>query len=77
MYPGLGALHTIFLRYHNYVAGELADRHKSWDNDQLFYTARKIVIAVLQHIIYNGIVGTQFLLYLGVFVVFSATQRLL
>ena len=52
----------MFVRYHNYVAGQLAGKHETWDNDQLFNYARKIVIAVLQHITYNGIIRTQFLL---------------
>ena len=53
-YPGLGALHTIFMRYHNYIAGELAEQHLDYDDETLFQEARKIVIAVLQRITYNG-----------------------
>ncbi|KAK7508442.1 hypothetical protein BaRGS_00000008, partial [Batillaria attramentaria] len=48
VYPGLGALHTIFMRYHNYIAGELAENNESWDDETLFQVARKIVIAVMQ-----------------------------
>ena len=54
VYPGLGALHTIFMRYHNYVAGELAASHTDYDDEKLFQEARKIVIAVIQSITYNG-----------------------
>ena len=54
VYPGLGALHTIFMRYHNYVAEELAAGHSDYDDEKLFQEARKIVIAVLQRITYNG-----------------------
>ncbi|KAK7110843.1 hypothetical protein V1264_014654 [Littorina saxatilis] len=53
VYPGLGALHTIFMRYHNYVAGELETNNPTWTNDDLFNYARKIVIAVLQHITFD------------------------
>ena len=55
VYPGLGALHTIFLRYHNYIAEELAKTYS--DDDEIFYLARKIVIAVLQKITYKGRTG--------------------
>ena len=54
VYPGLGALHTIFMRYHNYVAGELSATHTDYDDEKLFQEARKIVIAVIQSITYNG-----------------------
>ena len=54
VYPGLGALHTIFMRYHNYVAEELAASHSDYDDEKLFQEARKIVIAVIQSITYNG-----------------------
>lgn len=54
VYPGLGALHTIFMRYHNYVAEELAASHTDYDDETLFQEARKIVIAVIQSITYNG-----------------------
>ncbi|KAL8579057.1 hypothetical protein ACOMHN_035996 [Nucella lapillus] len=49
-YPPLGAMHTMFLRYHNHIAGELARVHPDYDEDTLFQEARKIVIAVLQRI---------------------------
>ena len=55
VYPGLGALHTIFMRYHNYIAEELAATYS--DDDEIFYLARKIVIAVLQKITYKGRTG--------------------
>ena len=54
VYPGLGALHTIFARYHNYLAEELATVHPDYDDEELFQQARKIVIAVLQRITYFG-----------------------
>ena len=54
VYPGLGALHTIFMRYHNYVAGELSATHTDYDDETLFQEARKIVIAVIQRITYGG-----------------------
>ncbi|XP_076461680.1 salivary peroxidase/catechol oxidase-like [Babylonia areolata] len=50
VYPPLTALHTMFVRYHNYVAQQLALTHPEYDDEVLFQEARKIVIAVLQRI---------------------------
>ena len=52
VHPALGATHTIFVRYHNYIAEELAKTYS--DDDEIFNLARKIVIAVLQKITYDG-----------------------
>jgi len=46
------ALSTMCVREHNRVAGELARRHGSWDDDRLFETARIIMIRnVLQIVV--------------------------
>ncbi|XP_055956011.1 chorion peroxidase [Patella vulgata] len=50
--PGLAALHTAFLRFHNQIASRIADtRH--WSDEEIFQETRKIVAAVLQHITYS------------------------
>jgi len=49
----LTALHTIFARQHNYLAEILSRLNPHWNDEQLFQTARQIVIAQLQHITYN------------------------
>ena len=49
----LTALHTIFARQHNYLAQILSRLNPRWTDEQLFQTARQIVIAQLQHITYN------------------------
>lgn len=47
------ALHTVFVREHNRLCDELADRDASWDDEELFQRARKIVGAEMQAITYN------------------------
>ena len=49
----LSGMHTLFMREHNRVAKQLALVNPSWSDDQLFNEARKIVIGIYQHIIYN------------------------
>lgn len=49
----VGALHTILLREHNRVATVLSDKNPLWSDTVLFYEARRIVIAQIQHITYN------------------------
>ncbi|CAH0626859.1 unnamed protein product [Chrysodeixis includens] len=39
-----------FVRFHNYIAKELAAINPGWDDDTLFYTAREINIAASQQI---------------------------
>ncbi|XP_069122308.1 peroxidase-like [Argopecten irradians] len=51
--PNLGAVHLLWVREHNRVVKILASHNPSWDDDRLFYEGRKIVIAMMQHIVYN------------------------
>jgi hypothetical protein len=52
---GLTALHTLFVREHNYWADRLArrHRHRRWSGEQIYQTARRIVGAELQAISYR------------------------
>jgi hypothetical protein len=47
---GLATLHTLFLREHNRLARGLEKINAHWTDEILFQTARKILIAELQHV---------------------------
>ena len=44
---------TLFLREHNRIANELARINPRWDDNRLFFEARKILIGIYQNIIYS------------------------
>ena len=50
---GLAALHTLFLREHNRLAGEISENYPAMTGDQIYEIARKIVGAQMQVITYN------------------------
>ena len=50
---GLTAMHTLFMREHNRLAGMLADNNPTWSDEELYQTSRKIVGAEMQAITYN------------------------
>ncbi|KAK6175367.1 hypothetical protein SNE40_013844 [Patella caerulea] len=52
VFPGLTALHTLFVRLHNHIADRL-DANNDWDSETLFQETRKIIIALMQKITYE------------------------
>ena len=50
---GLAAMHTLFVREHNRLAGLLEENNPTWDDEALYQTARKIVGAQMQAITYK------------------------
>lgn len=51
--PHLTAMHTLWMREHNRVAGLLAVVNPHWDDERTFQEARKIVTASIQHVTYG------------------------
>ena len=49
----LASMHTLFVREHNRLAGELAVAHPDWTDDELYNRARQINIAQYQSVVYN------------------------
>lgn len=53
--PYITTLYTIFLRSHNRIAKELKKAHdNSWNDEQLFQSARRINTAIYQKIVYQN-----------------------
>ena len=50
---GLTSMHTIFLRLHNQLAFSLSKENPFWSDDIIYHEARRILIAILQHIVYD------------------------
>lgn len=51
--PELASLHILFVREHNRIADEAAQRHPEWTDEELYQFARRVVIAELQKITYD------------------------
>ena len=51
--PGLVLYHVVWVREHNRLAAELAKINPDWGDEQLFQSARNILVAELQHITYT------------------------
>lgn len=50
---GLVGVQTLFLRQHNRIATRLAALNPKWNDTIIFYEARKILLGIYQHIIFN------------------------
>ena len=60
---GLAGVQTLFLREHNRIATKLASVNTWMNDEQLFNEARRILIGIYQHIVYNEWVRKKCLFY--------------
>lgn len=51
--PHLAIIHSLFVRWHNYIAGQLAAVNPHWDDERLYQEARRINIAFYQNIVFE------------------------
>ncbi|XP_055887034.1 peroxidasin homolog [Biomphalaria glabrata] len=49
----LTAFHTLWMRQHNHIATGLQRINPHWDGNKIFFEARKIIGAIIQHISYK------------------------
>lgn len=56
---GLTAMHTLWVREHNYWADRLSAENPSWSDEKIYQEAREMVTAEVQHITYNEFLPTM------------------
>lgn len=51
--PGLTAIHTMLMRFHNFIVGQLAQQNRHWNDERLYQQGRRILGAIMQRVTYN------------------------
>lgn len=75
-------MHTLLLKEHNHIARKLAEVNQHWNDDRLFDEARRILIALYQHISYYEwlpmLIGKTMIIFITLPAAFSKiTQSLM
>lgn len=52
-FPTLTLLHSVWVRYHNIIAEQLALLNKHWSENRLYQETKRIITALYQNIVYN------------------------
>jgi peroxidase len=58
--PTLACMHILFIREHNFQANKVAAANPSFNDEQIFQAARRVVIAEMQHITIDEFVPALF-----------------
>ncbi|CAC5417196.1 PXDN [Mytilus coruscus] len=56
--PYLSLNHLLFVREHNRLSTRLRELNSCWSNEKVFQETRRIIIAQVQHIVYNHFLPT-------------------
>ena len=51
-------MNTIMLREHNRVCGVLKKGHPEWEDEQLFQTAKNVIVGRCNHVMDTAVAGT-------------------
>ncbi|GFO37825.1 chorion peroxidase [Plakobranchus ocellatus] len=52
-HPALASMHTVFHRFHNLLATQMARANPRWSDERIFQEVRKIVGAIMQHVTFH------------------------
>jgi len=54
--PDMSVVTILLMRLHNYLCDELKRLNPKWDDERIYQEARRLLIAMHQHVTYNELV---------------------